>query len=112
MHREARREWESLLPSARLVTTNYVLLETAALLQNRIGLDAVRAFAADVLPILDVEWVDEPRHRAALESVLTANRRGLSLVDCLSFQVMRELGLEKVFCFDAHFGEQGFQTVP
>jgi len=33
-------------------------------------------------------------------------------VDCLSFQTMRQYGVRAVFCFDAHFGEQGFLTKP
>ena len=43
--------------------------------------------------------------------MLTAARRRLSLVDCVSFDVMRRLGLNRVFCFDQHFEEQGFDIV-
>ncbi|MDP2857839.1 MAG: VapC toxin family PIN domain ribonuclease, partial [Bacillota bacterium] len=45
-------------------------------------------------------------------ALLTAGRRNLSLVDCVSFDVMRRLGMEKAFAFDAHFAEQGFQCMP
>ncbi len=40
--------------------------------------------------------------------MLAANRRQLSLVDCVSFAAMRELGIEHYFAFDQHFDEQGF----
>jgi predicted nucleic acid-binding protein len=32
----------------------------------------------------------------------------LSLVDCTSFEIMRQTRFEKVFTFDPHFSEQGF----
>ena len=39
---------------ARLVTTSFVVLETVSLLQSRIGVEAVRTFYRDVLPLLEV----------------------------------------------------------
>ena len=47
---------------------------------------------------------------AAIESLLTSNRRGLSFVDRTSFALMRRLGLEQVFAFDRLFAEQGFSV--
>ncbi len=41
-------------------------------------------------------------------ALLAANRRQLSLVDCVSFVVCRQRQLEQVFAFDTHFSEQGF----
>ena len=111
-HARARAAWERLLRGETLLTHNYVLVETAALLQYRLGLPAWRAFSTEILPLLQVEWVTEARHRAALEAVLAASRRKLSLVDCVSFQAMRDCGLNRAFCFDAHFHEQGFKVVP
>jgi predicted nucleic acid-binding protein len=49
---------------------------------------------------------------AAMSALLAANRRTLSLVDCTSFEIMRESGLDTVFTFDAHFSEQGFKVIP
>lgn len=65
-HEPAKDTWRELLDGeTTLLTTNYVLVETSALLQNRLGLDAVRVFHQDVLPALVVVWVDETLHRAA-----------------------------------------------
>jgi predicted nucleic acid-binding protein len=112
-HPAAKELWTTLLgESAPLLTTNYVLMETAALLQHRIGVAAVRSFHEDVVPLLQVDWVTEEAHRAGMEAVLTAARKRLSLVDCVSFQTMRRMGVRSAFCFDAHFGEQGFVTRP
>ena len=114
LHHEAAHEaWSRLLGNVvSLHTSNYILVETHALLQHRIGLEAVRRFTADVLPILKVFYVNETAHRMALHSLLTAQRRQLSLVDCVSFDTMRTLGIDCSFCFDPHFREQGFDVIP
>ena len=49
---------------------------------------------------------------AEVHGLLDAGRRKLSLVDCLSFAVMREMGIREVFVFDQHFAEQGFRCHP
>ena len=109
-HGTASRLWRELLQAEdTLVTHNYVLVETSALLQHRIGVAAVRSFYEDMVPVFRIEWIDEARHRMAAGMVLSAGRRKLSLVDCASFVVMSELGIEEVFCFDRHFAEQGFR---
>jgi uncharacterized protein len=112
-HLPARAAWEAMLrDGSDLLTHNYVLLETSALLQHRLGLAALRAFTEDVAPLVRIDWVAEDRHRAAAGAVLAAGRKKLSLVDCVSFLTMRELAVRSAFCFDRHFREQGFETVP
>ena len=113
MHARARKEWERLLETdTSFRTTSYVLVETSALLQSRIGIDGVRLFAADVIPALDIIWVDAGMHLSAQHSLLVASRPDLSLVDCVSFEVMRESGMKSAFTFDGHFREYGFTAVP
>ena len=110
-HTEAKNVWTRLvLEAATFLTNNYVLVETAALLQHRLGVAAVRVFQEEIVPLLRVDWISEERHRGAMEAVLAAGRKKLSLVDCVSFQTMRENGVRSAFCFDAHFREQGFKT--
>jgi uncharacterized protein len=112
-HSRAKAAWVKWLhEEAVLLTNNYVLLETAALLQHRIGVAAVRALHEDVTPLLQVDWVSEEQHRAGVEAVLAASRKKLSVVDCVSFQTMRNRGVRTAFCFDAHFREQGFAAKP
>lgn len=108
----ASEAWRALLDDAEpLLTTNYVLVETSALVQRRLGMPAVRAFHEELLPVIDVHWVDAADHAAAAEVFLAAGR-GLSLVDCTSFRVMRRLRLRRAFAFDMDFREQGFEVVP
>lgn len=112
-HPKADRAWKGLLEREEpMVTSNYVLVETFALLQHRIGLKAVRDFERDVVPVLAIRWVGEREHEAGVAAVLSAGRRRLSLVDCTSFEIMKGLGLRRCFTFDDHFKEQGFDCLP
>jgi len=111
-HPSAKRAWMELLKAAHtLVTSNYVLVETSALLQNRLGMEAIRAFHDDVLPLINSEFVTSGTHRSGVAALLSASRRDLSLVDCVSFEVMRTSGINTVFAFDKHFKEQGFSLI-
>jgi len=112
-HERARQTWVSLITQgSELVCTSYILIETFALVQHRLGMEAVRILQEDVVPMLHVEWVTEDTHAAGAAALLTAARRQLSLVDCVSFEVMRRLGIKTAFTFDDHFAEQGFEQVP
>ena len=112
-HEPAGRFWiEAVNNGELLVTSNYVVLETFSLVQRRLGMAAARAFRDGAVPLLRVEWVDEPLHDRAVHAWLAAGRRQLSLVDCISFEVMRRLGLSRAFAMDAHFSTQGFTCVP
>ncbi len=108
-HEAARVAWFTLIDSDDpLFTTNYILVESCALAQNRLGLDAVRTIQEEILPMMDVVWVDDATHSLAMTALLAAQRRKLSLVDCVSFAVMRLKGSRVAFAFDQHFVEERF----
>jgi predicted nucleic acid-binding protein len=108
-HPSARRAWEQIIAADNtLLTSNYILVETSALLQHRFGMHALRLFENDIQPLLQTLWVDEGIHRQAVSALLAANRRNLSLVDCTSFELLRSNFITRVFTFDHHFQEQGF----
>lgn len=112
-HHKARRTWEQLITrEVILVCSNYILVETFALIQDPLGMEAVRRFQEDVLPILTIEWVDEHSHQLGITSMLAAGREKLTLVDCISFHLMRRLGIKSAFACDRHFNQQGFESVP
>lgn len=112
-HVQARNAWsETLLSDQDLFTSNYVILETTALLQHRFGLEALRVFENEVHPAIEITWVDKVIHDQAMSALLAANRQDLSLVDCTSFIIIRQTGIENVFTFDSHFREQGFRVIP
>jgi len=112
-HRKAGNMWADLLKNENvLITSNYILVETFALLQHRLGIEAVRGFQNDIIPLINIEFVISELHRSGISALLSASRRNLSVVDCVSFEMMRTLGIKTVFTFDPHFKEQGFNTLP
>ena len=112
-HLPARRTWGEILSSeSSLSSSNYVILETTALLQGRFGMEAVRLFESDILTVVDIVWVDETIHNRGMSALLAANRRDLSLVDCTSFEILRQTDQDEIFTFDPHFRQQGFKVIP
>jgi len=113
-HSRADGAWKRWLAdeSVLFVTTNYVVVETTVVAQRRLGMAAVTDLHRDVLPLIHVEWVEPHLHQAAVAALLAARKRGLSLVDCSSFEVMRSLGFDTAFAFDRHFTEHGFSRLP
>jgi predicted nucleic acid-binding protein len=111
-HARAARAFERLAEGkVPLVTTNYVLVESYALLARRVGIAAVRRFRASMQPLLDVLWIDAATHEAALDLMLERPRSRISLVDAASFVVMRASGIDEAFAFDRHFRTAGFRLV-
>jgi uncharacterized protein len=110
-HETAAAIWTRLVLEERFVSTSYVLVETYALVQRRLGLDAVRTLTADFVPLIDVDWIGVDVHSAAVSALLVAARRDLSLVDCASFESMRRRDVRRVFAFDDDFARQGFEVV-
>ena len=111
-HARAERAFGNLrVRQVSLVSTSYVLVETYALVGRRLGLDAVRSFRADFAPLIDVVWVDETLHDAGLDMLLDRRKRLLSLVDAVSFIVMRQRSMAEAFAVDPHFEQEGFSLV-
>jgi predicted nucleic acid-binding protein len=112
-HAAATATWRELLEADQtLLVTNYIIVETTALVQHRLGMEAVRVLTGDVLTVLEVHWITETDHMHAQNALLATDRRKLSLVDCSSFHTMRTRMLRTAFAFDPHFREQGFELLP
>ncbi len=112
-HHRARHTWQRLVQeNVSLYLNNYVLVETYALIQNRLGMGAVRDLQEKIIPWLHIEWINVQRHQEIVDSFITVNRRQISLVDFASFATMRRLGIRTAFTFDPHFAEQGFEVIP
>ena len=111
-HHQAKSLWPILLEgNVHLFTSNYVVSETISLLQYRLGFDAASIWYKDILGILDIIYVDPNIHRQAYELWLSLGRRKYSLVDCISYIVMLQNKIEKVFCFKRFYSDQGFKLV-
>lgn len=95
-----------------LVSHSYVVVETAALVQRRLGAAAVRTLFDALIPAMSIVHVDEALHGRAVAAFLAGLRRQVSFVDWLSFQLMRDAELDRAFAFDNDFAREGFATVP
>jgi predicted nucleic acid-binding protein len=111
-HEKAKQLWAFLLDkNSSFKTTSYIIIETLALIQSRLGFEAAQLYSSDILGLVDILWVDEPMHNLAFELWLGLRRKKFSPVDCVSFITMRHYSLENVFGCDRHFGEQGFKIL-
>jgi predicted nucleic acid-binding protein len=86
---------------------NYVLIESAALLQRRLSFDSALRLLRDAEEV-EVHWVTSSDHLQAVSLLEERRRRQLSLVDCMSFVVMRERDTPRYLAFDADFAREGF----
>ena len=107
-HAAAYKKFQNVLESEEVfLLHNYILLESVVLLQARLGLTSVVFFLRNAKSF-EVEWVDQNLHEEAEKELERIGKRGISLVDCTSFIVMRRRGVEKVLAFDPDFQDQGF----
>jgi uncharacterized protein len=95
-----------------LVSHSYVVVETAALVQRRLGASAVRTLFDAFIPAMSIMYVDEVLHSRSVAAFLAGLRRHVSFVDWVSFQLMRDARLDRAFAFDSDFPREGFAVVP
>ena len=111
-HADALNAWNKALASnSTLITTNYVVTETSALAQGRLGFKACAGMHTALLPLVRVHYVEAALHAAALSLWMSEGRRKLSLVDCVSATFMRMARIQTAFAYDRHFHEFGFATL-
>ena len=111
-HVDAKHAFASLLQKrTRLLTTTFVLLEcgnAAARRPYRTAVDRLRtsmeAKGSVIVPSPD-DWI------GAWQLYRDGEGDAAGIVDCISFVVMRRLGLTEAFTNDQHFRAAGFQTL-
>lgn len=94
--------------SIQLLSSSFVLVETIALLQRRIGLGAVQDFNARIVPLLEILWVNAEWYGRAIHRLSSQGQKDVSLVDCLSFEIMEARVVTVAYTYDRHFEENGF----
>lgn len=112
-HDAAEAAFEDLLDSRdRLASHNYVVTETCALVQRRLGAEAAIDLIQRLVPMLDLIWVERDTHESATARFVASPSRSTSLVDLVSFEVMRREGMDAAFAFDRDFLSAGLRTIP
>lgn len=91
-----------------LFTTNYVVHESWALIQARLGWDAVEDWLDALLSMCEIVWVDETLHRLGMARARQARERRLSLTDCVSFEAMTARSCSEALADDEHFRKFGY----
>jgi len=92
-----------------LFTTSFVIHESWALIQARLGWAAVEDWLGCVLELCEVVWVDERLYERGAARARQAKERRLSLTDCISFEAMLARGCREALADDGHFTQAGFE---
>ena len=97
-----------------LVTTDYVIDETLALIRKRLGLAAAKAWWEQVegSSRLRWEWVGMVRAERARSLFFRYRDKDYSFTDCTSFVVMQQLKLKQALTTDQHFSQMSFDVLP
>lgn len=113
-HESAEKAWNNLDKERTLLTTsNFIIDESLTLIRVRCGLKKALSFrekiikGVPVLKLIRVTVADE----AQAWNWFMNEWKDLSFRDCVSFSVMKRLGLKSVLSFDKHFTRAGFEIV-
>ena len=108
-HHAAVERLQAILDGGEeLLTHNYVLVESIALIQARLGLAAATRLTRDTTAFV-IEWVDDDLHASGIRQLEKSAKRRVSLVDHISFLVMRRRRTLTAFAFDPDFIAAGFR---
>jgi predicted nucleic acid-binding protein len=109
-HRDARAAFGLVLEHrAKLMTTNYVVHESWAVIQARLGWEAVDAWLDRIVTKCELVWVAREVHDLGAARCRQARQRHLSLTDCVSIEYMRQRRVTLAIAFDEHFDREGFR---
>src|ERR1043165_2308969 len=86
-----------------LLTTNYVAHESWALVQRRLGWDAVETLLNDLLARCEMVWVDDSLHHAGAARCRQTRERRFSLTDAVSLECMARRQITQAIAQDEHF---------
>jgi len=112
-YEDAKHLVGKLTEGYKLMTTNFILDETITLIRKKCGVYKLKGFVAllennfNTLEVIRVTIRDE---EAAWKWIFY-DWKDLSFTDCVSFAVIKRLGIEQVATFDEHFELAGFEVV-
>lgn len=113
-HETALATWHKLEEErCPLLTTDWVFGETVSFVRRRAGYTAARTLGERLRMsrVLDIAHADDAIVARGWEAFLAHRFDHLSLVDAVSFVMMRTRRVRRVFSFDRHFSEAGFDRI-
>ena len=102
-YQRARDIFQSLRDQQlRLVTTSFVVAETATVLSHRQGQELARKFLEDFIGAgdFDVIHITEELQDAARQLFIQQTTKGTSMTDCANVVVMKNFAIPRIFSFD------------
>lgn len=93
----------------QLITSNYVLHESWAIIQARLGWEAVDAWRDRLVSLCEIVWVTAELHALGEARCRQARQRHLSLTDCTTIELMRRHKIHQAIAFDEHLAREGFR---
>jgi len=114
-HQEAGQYWTTLIQTSfSLVTTSYVLDEVVTFLNRRRQHDKALQAGNNLMSASHIQMihVDEVLFYEGWEYFAQHADKTFSLTDCISFVLMRRLGIKEALTFDKHFTQAGFKKLP
>lgn len=115
-HEAGLAHWRKLLKSSppRIVTTSFIFTEVITLLNSR-GLHSKSVELGKKLlssRSIDLVHVDHELFHEGWVYFQKHKDKRYSLTDCISFVLMKRLGIEQALTFDKHFVQAGFVKLP
>ena len=107
-HERANRIFQAFAEKkTRLVTTSFVVAETATVLSHRASQSLARVFLEVMgrgnIPVIHI---DEALQATALDIFSKQTKRGTSVTDCANVVVIRRMGIAEIFSFDQGYPKQ------
>ena len=102
------------LRGRKLITTDWVIAESGALIRRKLGFKESRLFLEAVeegraTGVLEIVFVDEDLLREEMALFLEWANPKLSLVDAVSIALCKGRGIKEALAFDRHFEEAGMK---
>ena len=114
-HRKASDHLKRIVENRNnLITSNLVIHETAMLLFRKLSKESASRFLQTVYNDDDVEVIhcNEAMEKEAYGIFQHYEEQDFSIVDCVSFTMMKKLEIKCVFAFDKHFKTMRFIVEP
>jgi len=101
---------KSVKNSIHLITTDYIIDETATLLKARGFTQIIPSLFNGIMSskACRIEWMDQDLFNMTKAMFLRYYDQRWSFTDCFSFIIMKNLGIMDALTKDSHFLEAGF----
>lgn len=106
--------WWQKHTGTSIVTSNLVVIETLGWIRHKAGKAIAVKAGMHLLFNTDIrrEKILSPDEEEAWKIFQNKDGRGLSMIDCTSFALMKRLKITEAFTFDTDFADMGFTTYP